>query len=135
MLSILRTMELSQSSIQDLVRKVKEEMLLEIDPIKLIAPSAYDTAWLAMIPDTDEPLKPMFKNCLDWVVHNQNNEGFWGDCDAYGLPNIECVPATIACMVALKRWNVGEVNLHKGEKHATKMPTYVSKSLIYCITK
>ncbi|KAJ9168896.1 hypothetical protein P3X46_020375 [Hevea brasiliensis] len=44
------------------------------------------------------------------------NYGFWGDCDGRGMPTIGCLPATIACMVALKRWNAEEVMFDRGNK-------------------
>ncbi|KAJ6767149.1 ENT-COPALYL DIPHOSPHATE SYNTHASE CHLOROPLASTIC [Salix purpurea] len=109
-------MEFSKSfSIQALVKTIKGELLLDsTDPYSFIAPSAYDTAWLAMVPDGSRPCQPMFKNCLDWVLNNQNEEGFWGEYDGHGMPTVECLPATIACMVALKRWKTGEMMVDKG---------------------
>ncbi|KAJ6707016.1 (EE)-GERANYLLINALOOL SYNTHASE-LIKE [Salix viminalis] len=109
-------MEFSKSfSIQALVKTIKGELLLDsTDPYSFIAPSAYDTAWLAMVPDGSRPCQPMFKNCLDWVLNNQNEEGFWGEYDGHGMPTVECLPATIACMIALKRWKTGEMMIDKG---------------------
>ncbi|XP_059435952.1 S-linalool synthase-like [Corylus avellana] len=104
-----------QSSIQSLVNEMKEKMFSSnCDPYSFISPSAYDTAWLAMIPDPHQPSQPMFKNCLDWVLHNQKDEGYWGDSDSHGMPTNECLPATLACIVALKKWNVGTVCVEKG---------------------
>ncbi|KAF5474346.1 hypothetical protein F2P56_006251 [Juglans regia] len=100
-------MDFSQySSIQSQVDKIKEMFSSTCDPYPFISPSAYDTAWLAMIPDPHQPLQPMFKSCLEWVLYNQKAEGFWGECDAHGMPTIECLPATLACIVALKKWNI-----------------------------
>ncbi|XVF25854.1 hypothetical protein REPUB_Repub13aG0249900 [Reevesia pubescens] len=101
-------MENSNVSIQALVKEIKEEMFVDIDPYSFVSPSAYDTAWLAMIPaDPNQPcLSPMFKDCLDWVVNNQAEEGYWGECDAHGNPTIESLPATLACVIALKKWNI-----------------------------
>ncbi|KAB1221919.1 Levopimaradiene synthase, chloroplastic [Morella rubra] len=86
-------MKSSQSSIESQVTEIKENMFSNCDSANsFISPSAYDTAWLAMIPDPDQPFQPMFKNCLDWVLHYQKDEGFWGECDAHGTPTIECLP-------------------------------------------
>ncbi|KAG7962216.1 hypothetical protein I3843_09G054400 [Carya illinoinensis] len=101
-------MNFSQYSllIQSQVDKIKKKMSSSTcDPYSFISPSAYDTAWLAMIPDPHQPLQPMFKSCLEWVLQNQKGVGFWGECDAHGVPTIECLPATLACIVALKKWN------------------------------
>ncbi|EEF40889.1 Alpha-bisabolene synthase, putative [Ricinus communis] len=103
-----------ESSIKALVRDVKEEMFLDIDPYSLIAASAYDTAWLAMVPNNSDPSQPMFMNCVNWVLINQKEVGFWGEGDGHGMPTIECLPATIACMIALKKWNIGQTMINKG---------------------
>ncbi|XVE51285.1 hypothetical protein DITRI_Ditri02bG0027700 [Diplodiscus trichospermus] len=113
-------MELSDVSIhQALVKEIKEEISLsDIDPYSFVSPSAYETAWLAMIPgdsNQDQPcLSPMFKDCLDWVVNNQTDEGYWGELDAHGNPTMESLPATLACVIALKKWNVGISNAERG---------------------
>ncbi|XP_062162550.1 (E,E)-geranyllinalool synthase-like [Alnus glutinosa] len=108
-------MDLSQSTIQSLVYKMKQNIFSNpCDHYSFISPSAYDTAWLAMIPDPHQPSQPMFKNCLDWVLHNQKEDGSWGDSDAHGMPTIECLPATLACIVTLKKWNVGTICIERG---------------------
>ncbi|XP_022724392.1 (E,E)-geranyllinalool synthase-like [Durio zibethinus] len=110
-------MEVKHVSIQALVKEIKEEMLLDIDAYSFVSPSAYDTAWMAMIDplDSDQPwLSPMFKDCLDWVLNIQTEEGYWGECDAHGNPTIESLPATLACVIALKKWNVGNQNIKRG---------------------
>ncbi|XP_022777367.1 (E,E)-geranyllinalool synthase-like [Durio zibethinus] len=108
-------MEHSNVSIQALVKEITEEMLSDIDPYSFVSPSAYDTAWLAMIPNLQPcPVVPMFKDCLDWVLKNQTEEGYWGECDAHGNPTIESLPATLACVIALKKWNVGIENAQRG---------------------
>ncbi|KAE8728572.1 putative P(E)-nerolidol/(E,E)-geranyl linalool synthase [Hibiscus syriacus] len=76
----------------------EEMMLLDIDPISFVAPSAYDTAWLAMVPADSKQMEPMFKDCLDWVVNNQTKEGFW-ESDAQGNSTLESLPATLACVL------------------------------------
>ncbi|XP_030479010.2 (E,E)-geranyllinalool synthase isoform X2 [Cannabis sativa] len=101
-----------------LIKEIKETMfsLLDIGSHDhlLLLPCAYETAWLAMIPDTDEPSKPMFEGCLSWVLNNQAEHGFWGNCDESGMPTLGCLTATLACVVALSKWNVGFVMISKG---------------------
>ncbi|XP_059660928.1 (E,E)-geranyllinalool synthase-like [Cornus florida] len=104
------------TSLQTLVNEIKEEMFStssstnSIDVYSFVSPSAYDTAWLAMIPDPEQRDCPVFKGCLDWVLDNQRDEGFWGE-DQY---TIDTLLATLACMVVLKTWNVGDKNIKKG---------------------
>ncbi|GKC81264.1 geranyllinalool synthase, partial [Tanacetum coccineum] len=75
-------------------------------------PSAYDTAWLAMIPHPQEHNTPLFKSCLEWLLNNQKEEGYWGD-----VPTIDALPATLACMVVLRKWGFGTENIDKGLKY------------------
>ncbi|XP_058196741.1 (E,E)-geranyllinalool synthase-like [Rhododendron vialii] len=108
-------MESSLSRIQALVTQIKQEIFLSpFDPLSFVSPSAYETtAWLAMVPDHPKQGTsfPMFKGCLEWIVNNQREEGFWGED---GIPTIDGLPSTLACLVALKTWGaVGEENIEK----------------------
>ncbi|KAI8567584.1 hypothetical protein RHMOL_Rhmol02G0133200 [Rhododendron molle] len=114
------TMESSPFSIETLVKKVREEIFSTFDVYNsFVSASAYDTAWLAMIP-AENPNKfeqccgPMFKGCLEWILNNQKEEGFWGERDMNGLPTIDSLPSTLTCIVALKKWNLGYTNINKG---------------------
>ncbi|CAJ2648693.1 unnamed protein product [Trifolium pratense] len=103
-------MELPLSCIERRVQKIKKKIFSSnFDLYSFVSPSTYDTAWLAMIPDSKYPSQPMFKNYLDWLIKNQKPEGFWGESDT-----IECLPTTIVSMVALKKWNTGTSMVDKG---------------------
>ncbi|KAK2969849.1 hypothetical protein RJ640_030158 [Escallonia rubra] len=107
-------MESSLLSIQALVTKIKLETFSpKNDLYSFVSPSAYDTAWLAMVQDPKERGRPLFKGCLDWVMSNQKGEGYWG-VSADGLPTIDTLPATLACLVALKTWNASDKGVEKG---------------------
>ncbi|KAI3456292.1 hypothetical protein Pfo_012955 [Paulownia fortunei] len=73
-------MESSLSSIHSLVSEVKKEIFSGHDNYvhAFVSPSAYDTAWLAMIPVQKNGNAPMFKSCLNWILENQKEGGFWG---------------------------------------------------------
>lgn len=115
-------MESSLSSIHSAVAQVKEELFSsaghDVNAYAFTSPCAYETAWLAMVCLADDDEKhnnrPMFKNCLTWLLNNQNEQGFWGEQDGENLPTIDTLPATLASMVALRKWNVGEENIRKG---------------------
>ncbi|XP_057962210.1 (E,E)-geranyllinalool synthase-like [Malania oleifera] len=113
-------MESSQSSprlIQGLVGEIKGEILSASSFDNLhssVSPSAYDTAWVAIVPDPKRPSCSAFGDCLDWVIDNQREEGFWGEVDGHGQPTIDALPSTLACMLALKTWNVGDEQIAKG---------------------
>jgi len=116
-----------------LVEKIKGKIFSSnFDPYTYLWPSAYDTAWLAMIPDSHNPSKPMFKNCLDWLLNNQNEEGFWGEGHASAKPSLETLPATLACMVALKKWNTGALLIHRGSILITSMLLKLLHSGLNC---
>lgn len=86
-----------------------------INPYSFVSASAYDTAWLAMIEDLSDvsTQQPMFRCCIDWILSNQNVvEGFWGN---HGDENEgEALTSTLACVVALRKWNIGSLHIKKG---------------------
>lgn len=107
------------SELYSLAEEIKRETF-ELDNIKknphsFVSPSAYDTAWLAMIEDIDTQ-KPMFQGCLDCILSNQNFvEGIWG---RHGDENgDETLTSTLACVVALRKWNIGSLHVHKGNRY------------------
>lgn len=110
----------SLSSIESLVHEIKKELFSNQDNFdtSFTKTSAYDTAWLAMIPcnnQEEEANGPMFESCLNWIFNNQNEQGFWGESNGENFPTIYTLPTTLACMVALKKWNVGESHIRKGK--------------------
>lgn len=122
----------SSDDLHTLVNEIKREVQLSninLDPYTFVSPSAYDTAWLAMIEEDDnvgdDELKPMFQDCLDWILCNQNaREGSWGNSGRYtpvtdagdedGEEGMYILTSTLACVVALRKWNIGSFHLHKG---------------------
>nr|UPQ49774.1 ent-copalyl diphosphate synthase [Vittaria appalachiana] len=77
-----------------------------------ISISAYDTAWVAMVPSLDGSNKPQFPQCLKWIIDNQFYDGSWGDGELFLAYDRVC--STVACLVTLKLWNVGHQNIEKG---------------------
>ncbi|PIN19742.1 Alpha-farnesene synthase [Handroanthus impetiginosus] len=111
------SMEPSLSSIQSLVSEIKKDIFFE--NAIMVSPSAYDTAWLAMIPEQKNGSNnnnngPMFRSCLNWIVENQKEGGFWGETNEEDLPTIDTLPATLACLLALDKWNVGHRHIQNG---------------------
>ncbi|KAG8381989.1 hypothetical protein BUALT_Bualt05G0029800 [Buddleja alternifolia] len=102
-------------SIQTLVSEVKKEIFSDHASFSaFVTPSAYDTAWLAMIPDHKNKKGPMFGSCLDWIVENQKEVGFWGETNEEGLPTIDALTSTLACLLALMTWGAGHPNIQRG---------------------
>ncbi|KAE8707528.1 14-3-3-like protein [Hibiscus syriacus] len=62
------------SNIEASVKEIKEEMLSDTDPYSFVSASAYDTAWLAMIPVDSDQTCFMFKECLeDGQAHGERS--------------------------------------------------------------
>ncbi|KEH34009.1 Ent-kaurene synthase [Medicago truncatula] len=76
--------------------------------------SSYDTAWVAMIPSSTSPHAPFFPQCLNWLLDNQLVDGSWGLPDRHPLLMNDSLLSTLACILALKQWNIAEDKINKG---------------------
>ncbi|XP_024525392.1 bifunctional isopimaradiene synthase, chloroplastic isoform X1 [Selaginella moellendorffii] len=73
--------------------------------------SAYDMGWIARIPHAHNPeLGPQFPRSLEWIVHNQCEDGSWDQ----GEEDVQRVCSTLSCVTALKTWNRGECSVQRG---------------------
>ncbi|KAJ0042981.1 hypothetical protein Pint_18084 [Pistacia integerrima] len=75
--------------------------------------SSYDTAWVAMVPSPDSPQAPCFPQCINWLLDNQLHDGSWGlpQCPSWLVK--DALSCTLACVLALKRWGIGEEQMNK----------------------
>ncbi|XP_042518269.1 ent-copalyl diphosphate synthase 1-like [Macadamia integrifolia] len=69
-----------------------------------ISVSAYDTAWVALVKDINKNGVPQFPSSLQWIVENQLLDGSWGDRFIFSAH--DRILNTLACVVALKSWNI-----------------------------
>ncbi|MQM17237.1 hypothetical protein Taro_050205 [Colocasia esculenta] len=69
-----------------------------------ISISAYDTAWVALVPDIHGSHGPQFPSSLQWIKENQLPDGSWGDRDFF--ISYDRLLNTLACVIALKTWSV-----------------------------
>ncbi|XP_071718053.1 ent-kaurene synthase 1, chloroplastic-like [Rutidosis leptorrhynchoides] len=77
--------------------------------------SSHDTAWVAMVPSPNSPTSPCFPECLNWLKDNQFDDGSWRLVHANSPILLkDALSSTLASIVALKRWNVGEDQINKG---------------------
>ncbi|XP_043700544.1 ent-kaurene synthase, chloroplastic isoform X2 [Telopea speciosissima] len=76
--------------------------------------SSYDTAWVAMVPSPSSPQYPYFPKCVTWLLGNQHPDGSWGLPHSESILIKDALSSTLACVLALKRWNVGEEHVKKG---------------------
>uniref|UniRef100_A0A0E0MFE5 Uncharacterized protein n=1 Tax=Oryza punctata TaxID=4537 RepID=A0A0E0MFE5_ORYPU len=79
-----------------------------------LSPSSYDTAWVAMVPVQGSPQSPCFPQCVDWIIQNQHEDGSWGQPGPSGEVNRDILLSTLACVLALNTWNVGQDHIRRG---------------------
>ncbi|XP_021684518.1 ent-kaurene synthase TSP4, chloroplastic isoform X2 [Hevea brasiliensis] len=91
----------------------KERIKKMFDKIELSV-SSYDTAWVAMVPSPNTPEAPFFPECAKWIVDNQLSDGSWGLPHRHPLLVKDALSSTLACVLALKRWGIGENQINKG---------------------
>lgn len=93
--------------------RIKEELLNAGEPSQ--SPSSYDTAWAAMVP-APEGSSSRFPRCVDWILRNQNADGSWGPGGCSGDPSLgkDALSSTMACVLALRTWGVGDELVGKG---------------------
>ncbi|OAO99244.1 GA1 [Arabidopsis thaliana] len=72
--------------------------------------SAYDTAWVALIDAGDKT--PAFPSAVKWIAENQLSDGSWGD--AFLFSYHDRLINTLACVVALRSWNLFPHQCNKG---------------------
>ncbi|KAL6546935.1 Ent-kaurene synthase TSP4, chloroplastic [Orobanche minor] len=76
--------------------------------------STYDTAWVSMVPSPDSSHEPCFPDCLDWLLQNQCHDGSWARPHHHSLLQKDVLSSTLACVLALKKWGVGEEQIIRG---------------------
>ncbi|KAK1258946.1 hypothetical protein QJS04_geneDACA010226 [Acorus gramineus] len=77
-----------------------------------ITVSPYDTAWVALIKDANDNACPQFPSSLRWIVDHQLPDGSWGDHDIFVA--YDRIINTLACIVALKSWNICPKSCERG---------------------
>ncbi|PON84203.1 Ent-copalyl diphosphate synthase [Trema orientale] len=77
-----------------------------------ISISAYDTAWVALVEDVHGSGFPQFPSSLHWIANNQLPDGSWGDVEIFSAH--DRLINTLACVVALKSWNLYPEKCEKG---------------------
>jgi ent-copalyl diphosphate synthase len=77
-----------------------------------ISISAYDTAWVALVEDIYGSGLPQFPSSLEWIADNQLPDGSWGDGEIFF--GYDRIINTLACVIALKSWNIHPEKYEKG---------------------
>uniref|UniRef100_A0A0D3F6M6 Uncharacterized protein n=1 Tax=Oryza barthii TaxID=65489 RepID=A0A0D3F6M6_9ORYZ len=79
-----------------------------------LSPSPYDTAWVAMVPLRGSSHNPSFPQCVDWILENQWDDGSWSIDGSISTANKDVLSSTLACVLALNKWNVGREHIRRG---------------------
>lgn len=78
-----------------------------------ISISPYDTAWVALVEDVHHGSGlPQFPSSLRWIANNQLPDGSWGDREI--LSAHDRLLNTLACVIALKSWDLHPDKCEKG---------------------
>ncbi|XP_023511554.1 ent-copalyl diphosphate synthase, chloroplastic isoform X2 [Cucurbita pepo subsp. pepo] len=102
---------LISKEIEERVNRIKS-MLSSMDDGD-ISISAYDTAWVALIPRVLDGVKtPLFPSSLEWIAQNQLPDGSWGDSGIFSAH--DRILSTLACVLALNSWKVHPDKSEKG---------------------
>lgn len=94
-------------------RKTKERISEMFKKVELSV-SSYDTAWVAMVPSQNSPEFPQFPECVSWLLENQHPNGSWGLPHHHPFLVKDILSSTLASILALKRWDIGEEHINKG---------------------
>ncbi|XP_008447074.1 ent-kaur-16-ene synthase, chloroplastic isoform X4 [Cucumis melo] len=66
-----------------------------------------------MVPSPNSLNKPLFPECINWVLDHQNPDGSWGILHDHQLVMKATLLSTLACVLTLKRWNIGHDHMSK----------------------
>lgn len=91
----------------------KDRIRKQLQKVEL-SPSSYDTAWVAMVPSPGSPQAPHFPQCVEWILQNQQGDGFWGINEFGSSVNKDILLSTLACVLALKKWSIGQEHIRRG---------------------
>ncbi|KAL9660254.1 hypothetical protein QQ045_025067 [Rhodiola kirilowii] len=90
--------------------------------------SAYDVAWVALVEDVTTSGQPQFPSALEWISNNQLLDGSWGDSILFSAH--DRIICTLACVTALKTWNVHPEKVQRGTYHRMTHSIFSNQRLI-----
>ncbi|KAL5211737.1 hypothetical protein ABZP36_022584 [Zizania latifolia] len=85
-----------------------------------ISASAYDTAWVALVPRQEGGDGPQFPATVRWIVGSQLPDGSWGDAALFSA--YDRTINTLACVVALTKWSLERDRCKRAEEEPETMP-------------
>ncbi|KAM7503075.1 hypothetical protein LguiB_001979 [Lonicera macranthoides] len=101
------------STLEEIEKYVSQiKMILESMEGGELTTSGYDTAMVALVEDINGSGSPQFPSCIEWIANNQMEDGSWGA--PYLFAYSDRLINTLACIVALKKWNLHPHKIQKG---------------------
>ncbi|KAL5568757.1 hypothetical protein UlMin_025332 [Ulmus minor] len=110
---IRRLSEAKTSNAGALNSELKEKIKKLFKKVELSV-SSYDTAWVAMVPSPNSQQDPFFPQCVNWLLENQLHDGSWSLPHRDPLLVKDALLSTLASVLALRQWSVGEEQISKG---------------------
>ncbi|KAL2508687.1 Ent-copalyl diphosphate synthase [Forsythia ovata] len=90
--------------------------------------SPYDTTWIALVKNLDGLDIPQFPSSLEWIANNQVSDGSWGN--EHFFLAYDRLLNTLACVVALRSWNVHVQKIEKGTNQGHKIKNLLTIYLV-----
>lgn len=88
-----------------------------IQMLPVISSTAYDTAWVAMLPHPERPHQPYYPGALSWIALNQLPDGSWGSTLKYEHDRIICTLAALIPLVKFGRRGSDQAQVRRGERY------------------
>ncbi|CAN1852496.1 Ent-kaur-16-ene synthase, chloroplastic [Linum perenne] len=80
-----------------------------------------------MVPSrTDSLVKPSFPECLNWILDNQQKDGSWDTTESSNSLVKDSLSSTLACILALKRWGVGDLQIENALGFVERNSVYLN---------
>jgi hypothetical protein len=84
-------------------RGAARAMIPASDAMPGLSATAYDTAWVASVPDLEDQRSSRFPSSLQWLVDHQLPDGSWGGAIRYEHDRILCTLAALAPLATFGR--------------------------------
>ncbi|KAI4378950.1 hypothetical protein MLD38_016364 [Melastoma candidum] len=120
--SVAKTRSLPVSQFDEESKERVRQMFNKVQ----LSVSSYDTAWVAMVPSPHSSGLPCFPQSVNWLMDNQQPDGSWGLPHPHPFLVKDCLLATLACVLVLKKWGSGERQIIKGLEFLASNSTYLA---------
>lgn len=84
---------------------------------RAIASTAYDTAWVASLPDPTAPDRPRFPEAMEWLIGQQLPDGSWGGSICYQHDRILSTLAALLPLIRFQGHATGRLALQRAQSY------------------